>query len=394
LLSGSFDYHTTLTTLARLAVPTLADYCTVDVSDGPNSFTRLAVAHSDPAKEELVREIARYTFGPRPQAHAIVRVLTQGSPVLIPEITEDILDASAADETHRDLLRQIGPCSIVSVPLLAPGRILGALTLVTAETKRRYGEEDLALVEELARRAASAVENARLFTAAEQATRARDEMLGIVAHDLRNPLSTIRMASQLLLEIGAPERAMERKQLDIMRRAAERMSRLIGDLLDAKRIESGGLTVDPRPEEVTTIVGDAVDMLRPLASSSSLHLDAAVPDGLPRVMIDPARVQQVLSNLVGNAIKFTPAGGSITIRAEPAPDGVCLAVTDTGAGIANEQLPHIFGRFWQGKRTDRRGVGLGLAIAKAIVEAHGGRIWVESQVGTGTSFYFTVPVAS
>jgi signal transduction histidine kinase len=220
-------------------------------------------------------------------------------------------------------------------------------------------------------------------------------MLGVVAHDLRNPLSTITMASQLLLDIGSPERTRERKQLEMMRRAAERMNRLIGDLLDAKRIESGGLTVDPRPEEVTTVVSDALEMLRPLASSSSLQLDAAVPDRLPRVPVDPARVQQVLSNLVGNAIKFTPAGGSITVRAELAPEGeVCLAVVDTGPGIPNEQLPHIFGRFWQGRRADRRGVGLGLAIAKAIVEAHHGRIWVESQVGTGTSFYFTVPVVS
>jgi PAS domain S-box-containing protein len=394
LLGTSFDYHTTLATLARLAVPDLADYCTVDVTEGEDSFARLGVAHTDPAKETLIHEIARYTFGHRPEHHPIVRVLTAGQPILLPTITAEILDASAADEAHRELLRQVGPVSLVSVPLLVSGRILGALTLVTSESGRQYGPDDLALVEELARRASLAVENARLFHAAEQATRARDEMLGVVAHDLRNPLSTITMVSQMLLETGSSERTTERKQLEIMRRAAERMKRLISDLLDAKRIESGGLTVDPRPEDVATVVGDAVEMLRPLATSSSLHLDAAVADGLPRVMVDPARVQQVLSNLVGNAIKFTPAGGSITVRAELAEDGVCLAVADTGPGIPNEQLPHIFGRFWQGKRTDRRGVGLGLAIAKAIVEAHRGRIWVESQVGAGTSFYFTVPVVS
>ncbi|MDQ3950553.1 MAG: PAS domain S-box protein, partial [Gemmatimonadota bacterium] len=361
VLGTSFDYHTTLATLARLAVPDLADYCTVDVTEGENNFARLGVAHADPAKEALVHDIARYTFGPRPQHHPIVRVLTEGQPVLMPTIAPEMLEASAADETHRELLRQIGPVSLVSVPLLVSGRILGALTLVTSESGRHYGPDDFALAEELARRASLAVENARLFHAAEQATRARDDMLGVVAHDLRNPLSTITMASQLLLEIGSPERTMERKQLEVMRRAAERMNRLIGDLLDVKRIESGRLVVDPRPEEVTTVVGDAVEMLRPLASSSSLHLDATVPDGLPRVMVDPGRVQQVLSNLVGNAIKFTPAGGSITVRAELAPDGVCLAVADTGPGIPTEELPHIFGRFWQGKRTDRRGVGLGLA---------------------------------
>jgi PAS domain S-box-containing protein len=397
VLGTSFDYHTTLASLARLAVPALADFCTVDVLEADDRISRVGVAHVDPAKEAMLFELGR-RFVDRahdgPAADHLRRAIMAGESTLVPDISEDALLATAISDEHRRLILELRPCSLVAVPLRVGARTIGVVSLLTSESGRHYDPDDLALAEELARRASLAVENARLFSAAEQATRARDEMLGVVAHDLRNPLSTITMASQMMLEIAAPERTMERKQLEIMRRAAERMKRLISDLLDAKRIESGGLTVDPRPEEVATVVGDALEMLRPLASSSSLHLDAAVPDGLPRVMVDPARVQQVLSNLVGNAIKFTPAGGSITVRAELASDGVCLAVVDTGPGIPTEQLPHIFGRFWQGKRTDRRGVGLGLAIAKAIVEAHRGRIWVESQVGAGTSFYFTVPVVS
>jgi PAS domain S-box-containing protein len=397
VLGTSFDYHTTLASLARLAVPALADFCTVDVLEADDRISRVGVAHVDPAKEAMLFDLGR-RFVDRahdgPAADHLRKAIMAGESTLVPEITEDALVASAVSDEHRRLILELRPCSLVAVPLRVGARTIGVVSLLTSESGRHYDADDLALAEELARRASLAVENARLFSAAEQATRARDEMLGVVAHDLRNPLSTITMASQMMLEIAAPERTMERKQLEIMRRAADRMKRLIADLLDAKRIESGGLTVDPRPEEVATVVGDALEMLRPLASSSSLQLDAAVPDGLPRVMVDPARVQQVLSNLVGNAIKFTPAGGSITVRAELASDGVCLAVVDTGPGIPTEQLPHIFGRFWQGKRTDRRGVGLGLAIAKAIVEAHRGRIWVESQVGAGTSFYFTVPVVS
>jgi signal transduction histidine kinase len=397
VLGASFDYHTTLASLARLAVPTFADFCTVDMLEADDRITRVGVAHVDADKEPMLFELGR-RFVDRaqegPAAEHLRKAILAGESTLVPEVTDELLAATAVNDEHRRIVMDLRPCSLLAVPLRVGDRTIGVLSLLCADSGRHFGADDLALAEELARRASLAVENARLFHSAERATRARDEMLGVVAHDLRNPLSTISMVSQMLLEDTPVARAPERKQLEIMRRAADRMKRLIGDLLDAKRIESGGLTVDPRPEEVATIVGDAVEMLRPLATSSSLAFDAAIADGLPRVMVDPPRVQQVLSNLVGNAIKFTPAGGSITVRAEPAQDGeVCLVVADTGSGIANEELPHIFGRFWQGKRTDRRGVGLGLAIAKSIVEAHHGRIWVESEVGVGTRFYFTVPVS-
>jgi signal transduction histidine kinase len=365
----------------------------VDVFEGGNAFSRIGVAHVHPAKERLVREIARYASGQH--GHAIVRVLTEGTPVLIPEITREMLDASTTDQSHRELLRQIGPRSMISVPLLASGRILGALTLVAAESARRYGPDDLALALELARRAALAVENARLFHEAQQATRARDHMLGIVAHDLRNPLSTILLGTEMLLETAqSEERARERGHIEVVRRAAGRMNQLIQDLLDVKRMDSGGLVTDRRAESVAALVADAVELLRPLAVAASLVLESVVPADLPAIHADPARIQQVLSNLVGNAIKFTPQGGRIAIRAERVGTAeVRIAVSDSGPGMTPDQLPHIFGRFWQGERSDRRGIGLGLAIVKGIVEAHGGRVWVESRPGAGSEFIFTVPVA-
>ncbi|MEJ7811457.1 MAG: PAS domain S-box protein [Gemmatimonadaceae bacterium] len=392
VLGASFDYQTTLATLARLAVPRLADYCTVDVEERDGSCVRVGFAHADPSKEVHLREremthLKADVIGP---AHAVARVLAKGKSVLIRDVPDDLAGSSFTRETTlRVILLQ--PHSLVSVPIVSSSGGLGVLTLVMSDSGRRYDETDLALAEELARRAALAIENARLFTEAQRATRARDEMLGVVAHDLRNPLNTITMGAELLLEVIPSERAMERRHAEIVRRAADRMNRLIQDLLDVRRMDEGRLTVDPHPEPVASVVGDAVEMLRPLAAASALTLEGELAADLPRVLVDPARVQQVFSNLLGNAIKFTPGGGHITLRAERASGEVRFAVTDTGPGIPTDQVPHIFGRFWQGNRGDRRGIGLGLAIAKGIVEAHGGRIWVESRLGEGSTFFFTVP---
>jgi signal transduction histidine kinase len=158
-------------------------------------------------------------------------------------------------------------------------------------------------------------------------------------------------------------------------------------------MESGRLAIDVKAESPVSLINDTIDMLRPIASGSTIRLEANVEEGLPQVLADSARIQQVLSNLVGNAVKFTPRNGRVSITAEPADGEVRFGVIDTGPGIPAEQLPHIFGRFWQAQPSDRRGIGLGLAIAKGIVEAHKGKIWVESHVGLGSTFYFTLPTA-
>ncbi len=394
VLGTSFDYHTTLEQLARLAVPRVADYCVVDVVEGEAGFERLGVAHVDPAKEKLLRQETHFATGVVSRDHPVVRVITEAKSWLVREVDPTILATTALNETHFGILQEVAPRSLMTVPLVASNKVLGALTLVSSESGRRYDENDLALAEELARRAALAVDNARLFNEAQQATRARDEMLAIVAHDLRNPLNTVAMSASLLLEgFKAAERPLEQKQLVIMRRATERMSRLIQDLLDVKRMEQGRLAVDPRAQTIGAIVQDAIEMLRPLAEAQGLALEDEIPADLPKVLADPPRVQQVLSNLVGNAIKFTPRGGRIMLRVRPDAAEVSVAVIDTGPGISADQLPHIFGRFWQASRSDKRGIGLGLAIARGIVEAHRGRIWVESRVGEGSAFYFTLPVA-
>jgi signal transduction histidine kinase len=227
----------------------------------------------------------------------------------------------------------------------------------------------------------------RLYGEAREVIDAREEVLRIVAHDLRNPLNTIAMTTQLLLELEASEQ-QRKERLTVIRRAGERMNRLINDLLSVSIIEAGRLTVAPRAVSVATLLGDATEMLRPLASAKSIQLDVSAAPDLPDVHADAQRILQVLSNLVGNAIKFTPDRGRITLSATRDGSKVRIAVSDTGPGIAPEQLANIFGRFWQANRADARGIGLGLSIAKGIVEAHGEELRVSSTVGTGSEFSF------
>jgi signal transduction histidine kinase len=233
----------------------------------------------------------------------------------------------------------------------------------------------------------------QLYQEAQSATRAREDLLAIVSHDLRAPLSAMIMSIELLMTGRADFSGTSRERLDVIKRSAEGMSRLIRDLLDAAAIEAGRLSVERRPLPLAPLVGDAVDAIRPLAAAKLLRLTNELAADLPAVSADPVRLQQVLSNLLENAVKFTPARGEITVRARALGDEVMLSVTDTGFGIAREDVPLIFDRFWQARPTARAGTGLGLSIAKGIVEAHDGRIWVESSVGQGSAFFVTLPVA-
>lgn len=392
VLGASFDYHTTLATLTRLAVPSLADFCTVDILGRDGAIQRVGVAHVNPAKERLLWEVTKWVRKDAPMVPHLRRALLEGQSTLIPAVDDAMLAANIIDEEHGKILMQIRPRAVASVPLMVGDESIGVLVMYTAESGRHYDTDDLAVAEELAHRAALAVENARLYHETEQATRARDQVLSVVAHDLRNPLNTMLMASQLLADT-LPAESSARRHVAIVQRAGDRMNRLVQDLLDIRRLESGRLTLDRRPIGARALLLDAVEMLRSVATASAIDLVLETPDDLPRVTADAHRVQQVLSNLIGNAIKFTSKGGCITVRAQHEDREVRMEVCDTGAGIPADQLPHIFAQFWQASRGDRRGIGLGLAIAKGIVEAHGGRIWVESSVGEGSSFFFTLPTA-
>jgi signal transduction histidine kinase len=227
---------------------------------------------------------------------------------------------------------------------------------------------------------------------AELLAQAREDVLGLVAHDLRNPLGLIITTTDLLLE-NKIEPARQHELLDVALRAGRQMNRLIGDLLDTVRLQAGKFSLDLEEISVGAIFRQTVESLRPAAEKRGVHLDT-IPagDGIV-VRADPLRVSQLVGNVVGNAIKFTPEQGSVTLKAVPDGDRVVVQVTDTGPGIPAEDIPHLFDNFWQARNNDHRGVGLGLAIAKGVVEAHGGRIWCESTVGKGSTFFFTLPMA-
>ena len=272
------------------------------------------------------------------------------------------------------------------------GRTLGMIRL-WGKKDGKFTESDEAILTQLAQLCSVALENARLYKAAQDATRARDDLVAIVSHDLRNPIHTINMAAAFLLDVAPPvdRRVTSRRQLEVIQRQANRANRLISDLLDVARIQAGGLAVEPIPVEVRSLVQEALDSATPLATGNQLTLSRDVGEDVSTVSSDRDRVLQVFANLIGNAIKFTPKGGQITIRAESAGAEVRFVVCDTGPGIPPEHLPHVFDRYWQAKSTAKLGTGLGLSIAKGIVEAHGGRIWVESEPGCGASFIFTLP---
>jgi len=275
---------------------------------------------------------------------------------------------------HRDGRRRT--LEIVETPLLEDGAVLGMRGFARDITARIEAEE----------------ERDRLFEEARAAVRARDEMLAIVSHDLRNPLNTIRMGTTLLLE-HEDRRAGNIHALEMIERAVGRMDRLIEDLLDVSQLERGTMTLRQSEVHPREVAEEACQLLARTAEEKSVTLERELPDELPPIHADPERILQVLTNLLGNAIKFTPEGGRITLLAEPEDALLRVTISDTGRGISPDELPHLFDRFWQGSSSGAVGAGLGLAISKGIVEAHGGRIWVESEPGEGSAFHFTVPHA-
>ena len=393
ILSSSLSYETILASLARMAVPTLADWCFVDVVDEDGAIRRVASAHVDPEKDALARELMRFPQCPHgPTVSA--RVIRSGQTWWMPEITDAALQQMSAHADHLRILRSLKLQAGIAVPLVARGRTLGVLRFALGEGARRYGPDDVRLAEELARRVALAIDNARLYQQAQQALAARERILRVVSHDLRSPLSAVvAHADMLLAAAEAPEEARG-QWAEVIRGAAGQMTRMIGDLLESQQLESGQLSIKPAPAEPRALAAEAARMLQPGAAEHGLALALDVPDALPRVHADRERVLQVLANLVGNALRFTPAGGRVTLSARAEDGAVRFTVADTGPGIAEGEMDRLFEPFWRGARATKDGLGLGLSIARGLVEAHGGRIWAENRAEGGAAFHFTLPAAS
>jgi signal transduction histidine kinase len=380
-LAASLDYQQTITSLARLVVPNLAEMCVIDIAEQDTTLRRVAVAHRNPEDE------ARFAPGvgrvQEQVPEALVRIMSNGEASLVGSTSAlyEYLTGEANGSGRTMML----------LPLVSRGQSIGIAAAISSPTKP-FTTDDVPLFAELARRASLAIDNARLYLESQQAVRAREEVLAIVSHDLRNPLSAVTLGSSLLgmSEALADE---DREQVETIEASARRMSRLIEDLLDVTRLEGGKrLPVEPASVSPAQLLEETEELFRAQAAVASVTMTFDLDPGLPPVRADHHRIMQVMSNLIGNSMKFTPEGGRISVRAKLIGEEVLFSTSDTGPGIAKEHLGDIFSPYWQAKRAERLGAGLGLPIAKGIVEAHGGRIWVESEQGRGTDFYFTLPV--
>src|SRR5262245_45452224 len=328
-----------------MAVPFLADWCTVDLVEA-DGVRRVGLAYGNPTKAELVGAAAVYPPDPDGR-HPRTRVLRTGRSEFFPEVRPAEVALMAAHPEQLRVMQAIGYRSAMIVPLVAHAQVLGAMTFATAESGRRYGPADLGLAEDLARRAALAIDNARLFRAAQQAraeaeaaSRAKDDFLAVVSHELRTPLAAALIWTRLLSREGVlPARVAQ--AAGAIERSMKRQARLVEDLLDVSRIVTGGLRLDRRPVDLALVIEAAIDRVRSAAAAKGVALATSAASPAGRVVGDPGRLEQIVVNLLENAIEFTPADGRVDLYLDAGPDGARIRVADTGEGIAPELLPHV-----------------------------------------------------
>ncbi len=396
-LAGLVDYESTLQNIARLAVPTFADWCAVDMLDEAGALRRLAVAHVDPSKVELAHELHR-RYPPDPAApQGVWNILRTGQSEIMPEITDEFLTTRVQDAGLLCILRELGLKSYMAVPLSVRGRVLGVVTFIAAESGRRYDASDLAVAEDLAHRAAVAIENARLYQAVREADRHKDEFLALLGHELRNPLAPVRNALAVMKMPGADASVM-RQAREMMERQVEHMVRLVDDLLDVSRIMRGKVELRRERVELAAVVARAVETSQPAVDAEGHQLTVSVPPEPLWVNGDPMRLAQVVGNLLTNAAKYTERGGRIGLTAGREDGEAVLRVRDTGIGIAPELLPRLFDMFFQAERRTKKsqgGLGIGLSLVRGLVELHGGNVEAHSGgPGTGSEFVVRLPLAA
>jgi PAS domain S-box-containing protein len=520
-LAEAFETGTTVMSIAKIGLPRIADWCSVHELGDDGMLRLVALAHSNPVKAALFEGRIPRLGEAGPVAQTVVQ---DQQPLVFPYVTDDVLREWTASPEQYELLRDFGLTSLMVFPLIARGRTLGIMRFACAESGRHFSPEDVTLGEELARRASTALDNARLYGAVqaseaklaglisvatdaiisvnddqrivmfntgaetvfgwdhdevigksldilipervvdihrqhvrdfaagsiaarkmgerqlvhgrrkdgsefpaevaiskldldgtllftvvlrditeqnrlaqerEAAIEMRDDTLKIVAHDLRNPLATLRTLASLLKRRETASEGRLEGTAAMIERASSRMNRLIEDLLDVSRLDAGRLTLERDRVSAGQVIADSAEAQKLLIASASLDLELEVVPNLPDIWADRHRLLQILENLIGNAVKFTHPGGRITVGAMAKDRDVLFWIRDTGVGIDAEDLPHVFDRFWQVRREERRrGAGLGLFIVKGLVEAHDGSVWVESTLGKGTTVFFTIPVAT
>ena len=375
-LTATLDYRSIVRDAAMLLVPRYAEWCVIHLNETNDLIPSYAFTH--PGGE--VAQDAR-------PGGLIESVQQTGHSEMMTQVADVTLAVEALGEHHSEALRSIEASSLICVPLRARDQTLGALAVVSGQGRPRYSVNDLVLIEDFSHRFAVALDNALLYRAAQRAIDMRDDVLAIVSHDLRAPLGTILLYAESLTD--KPDVANVGLSIT---RSAMRMDRLIGDLLDASAINAGRLTLEVKRQSAAEIAHDAVEMFRSQADARKLALIEHITTEPLLIDCDRDRIVQVLSNLVGNAIKFTKPGGTVTVSVERSNNQVVFEVRDTGEGIAPEQVPFLFDRFWRG-HSRGKGAGLGLFIARGITAAHDARLRVDTVEGQGSRFYFSLPVA-
>lgn len=388
------DLESTLQTVARLAVPSFADWCVVDLAGEDPPLRRVAAAHVDPAKVSLARELdCRFPPNPGVTYHPL-HVLRNGRPEIVGEVSDAWLAATARDEEHLGSMRELGLKSYLGVPLCVRGKTVGVVSFVVAESGRRYDAADLAVAEELARRAAAALENAQLYAALRETDRRKDEFLAMLAHELRNPLAPIANALHILKMPGVNSAVAERAR-GMMERQLQQLVRLVDDLLDVSRIMRGKIELRKQPIDLAVAVNRAIETVQPALTARGHELTISLSPAGVRLEADLVRLAQVIANLLNNAAKYTEPGGRIWLSAEQEGDNVVLRIRDTGIGIAPEMLPLVFDLFVQADRSlDRSqgGLGVGLSLVKNLVAMHGGSVQARSDgPGKGSEFIIRLP---
>ena len=395
-LAGIVDHEETLQKIADLAVPFFADWSAVDLADEDGTLRRLAVAHRDPEKVALVQQLMR-DYPPDPQSPTgAFAVLRTGKPVIVGQITDEMIVKQARDERHLRLVRSLGLKAYICVPLVASGNGLGVLTFATAESGRTYTDADLTLATDIAHRAAVSVENTRLYQALREADRRKDEFLATLAHELRNPLAPVRNALQILKMPRVDTQTMQRSR-EMMERQVQHLVRLVDDLMDMSRVMRGKIELRREKVELATIVANAIEAARPLLDARGHDLSVRVSTESLLLDADPVRLSQVVGNLLTNAAKYTEPGGRIWLTAEREGDMAALRVRDNGIGITAAMIPRIFDLFVQADHAATKaqgGLGIGLTLVKNLVEMHNGFVQARSAgLGRGSEFVVNLPVA-
>lgn len=392
VLGETLDVAATERTIAQLPVGWLADGAVLDVQTGAGALRRVVAQPADASIADVLAQMAEQRID-MDSPSRVVDVFRRAEAEHVPLVDDEWLEAHTDSPEEFVRAKAMAVRSALLLPLVAREHVLGVLSIFRVGRSAPFSDADIAIGKELAQRAAFALDNARLYETARQATIARDHALGVVSHDLRNPISAIGMCARALLKATPDDDAERRNLATTIVDSTELTQRMIRDLLDVASIELGRLSIERRAVGVAQVLDQARELFRRDADERGIALEVEPLAELPEIVVDEQRIVQVLANLLGNAMRFTERGGQVRLSARRVPGFVEIAVHDNGAGIPPSELPRIFERYWSLRSTaPKGGTGLGLAIARGIVEAHGGTLWAESVVGKGSRFCFTVPL--